>query len=54
VGAGATFARGSRVATLDVVVRNLFDRRYRNFMSAYKTVADAPGMSLSVRVAVNL
>lgn len=53
-GAGATIMRGSRVATLDVIVRNVFDRRYRNFMSAYKTVADAPGMSLSVRVAVNL
>lgn len=53
-GAGATFARGSRVATMDVVVRNLFDHRYRNFMSAYKTVADAPGRSISVRVAVDL
>lgn len=54
VGAGATIARGNRVATLDVIVRNVLDRRYRNFMSAYKTVADAPGMSLSLRVALNL
>ncbi|CAN5242379.1 TonB-dependent receptor [soil metagenome] len=53
-GAGATFARGNRVATVDVVARNVFDRRYRNFMSAYKTVADAPGRSVSVRVAVDL
>ncbi|HUF65123.1 MAG TPA: TonB-dependent receptor [Gemmatimonadaceae bacterium] len=52
--AGATFARGSRVATVDVVARNLLDRSYRNFMSAYKTVADAPGRSVSVRVALQL
>jgi iron complex outermembrane receptor protein len=52
--AGATITRGSRVATLDIVARNLFDRRYRNFMSAYKTVADAPGRSVSVRLGVDL
>lgn len=53
-GAGATFARGSRVATVDVVARNLLDRRYRNFMSAYKTVADAPGRSVTIRMAIDL
>lgn len=53
-GAGATFTRGNRVATVDIVARNLFDRRYRNFMSAYKTVADAPGRGVAIRVAVDL
>lgn len=53
-GAGAAFASGRRVVTVDLIARNLFDRRYRNFMSAYKTVANAPGRSVSIRVAVDL
>jgi iron complex outermembrane recepter protein len=53
-GAGATFTSASRVVTVDLIARNLFDRRYRNFMSAYKTVADAPGRSMSIRVALDL
>ena len=53
-GAGVTLTRGNRVATVDIVARNLFDRRYRNFMSAYKTVADAPGRGVAIRVAVDL
>ncbi|HEX6252367.1 MAG TPA: TonB-dependent receptor [Gemmatimonadaceae bacterium] len=53
-GAGMTLTHGNRVATFDIAVRNLFDRRYRNFMSAYKTVADAPGRGVTVRLAVDL
>jgi iron complex outermembrane recepter protein len=49
-GTGATFTWGGRVATVDVVARNLLDRSYRNFMSVYRTIAEAPGRSVSIRV----
>lgn len=53
-GAGATLSRGARVLTVDIVARNVLDRRYRNFMSAYRTVADAPGRSVAVRLDLSL
>ena len=53
-GAGATLAGKSRVATIDLSVRNLFDRRYLNFMSAYKTIAFAPGRAVTLRLSLDL
>jgi iron complex outermembrane recepter protein len=50
IGTGATFMPGGRVLTADLVVRNVLDRSYRNYMSAYRTIAEAPGRSLALRL----
>jgi iron complex outermembrane receptor protein len=39
---------------VDVAVRNLFDARYRDFMSRYKAFADAAGRTLVVRLSADL
>lgn len=49
-GAGASLVTASRSLTLDVTARNVLDRRYRNFMSQYKTLADAQGRNVIVRL----
>ncbi len=50
LGAGGTMLAGSRVLVLDLAVRNLFDTRYRSFMSRYKEFADGPGRAVVLRV----
>jgi iron complex outermembrane recepter protein len=54
LGSGATFTWGGRVLTADLLARNVLNRRYRNFMSAYKTIAEAPGRSLALRLNLDL
>lgn len=48
--AGLTVPVGSRSVIVDLGVHNLFDKGYRNFMSRFKTYADAPGRNLTVRL----
>ena len=50
---GAAFVLGSRSITMDVSARNVLDRRYRNFMSQYKTLTDAQGRNVVVRMGVS-
>jgi hypothetical protein len=54
--AGAGFSLGSsaKARSLDISVRNAFDKRYRNFMSQYKTIALGQGRSAVVRVNVEM
>jgi iron complex outermembrane receptor protein len=49
-GAGVTLLAGARVVTADAALRNAFDAAYRNFMSQYKTIAHAPGRTLTLRL----
>lgn len=51
-GVGRMMPRG--VLTVDLSVKNLFDTRYRSFMSRYKEYALAPGRVVSLRVAAPL
>jgi iron complex outermembrane receptor protein len=39
---------------VDVSVRNLFDTRYRDFMSRYKEFADAAGRAFVLRISADL
>lgn len=48
--AGATLPVGSSEVTLDLGVRNLFDRGYRDFMSRFKAYAQAPGRNFTARL----
>jgi iron complex outermembrane recepter protein len=48
--AGLAIPIGERSITLDLAVRNLFDRAYRDFMSRFKTYALAPGRNVTVRL----
>lgn len=50
LGAGGTLLVGARVLVLDLAVRNVFDTRYRSFMSRYKEFADGPGRAVVLRV----
>jgi iron complex outermembrane receptor protein len=50
LGAGIGLEVGERTLSLDVQVRNLFDKRYTAFLSRYKTWALDPGRNLIVRV----
>jgi outer membrane receptor protein involved in Fe transport len=52
VGAGMTRLVPRGAATIDLTVRNLFDVRYRSFMSRYKDYALGPGRSVVLRAAV--
>ncbi|MDQ3516213.1 MAG: TonB-dependent receptor [Gemmatimonadota bacterium] len=49
-GAGFSIGSGAKVRSLDISVRNAFDKRYRNFMSQYKTIAHGQGRSVAVRL----
>ena len=49
LGAGGTLLVGSQVLVVDLAVRNLFDTRYRSFMSRYKEFADGPGRAVLLR-----
>jgi iron complex outermembrane receptor protein len=44
VGAGAGLVVGSRTITLDLSLRNAFDKRYADYLSRIKTNAPDPGM----------
>jgi len=44
----------ARVVRVDLRVRNATDVTYRDFLSRYKTFADAPGRSVVLRVAAGL
>ena len=50
LGAGGTLLLGSRVLIVDAAVRNLFDTRFRSFMSRYKEFADGPGRAVVLRL----
>jgi len=54
-GAGVRLATGSRGITVDVTVRNVFDKEYQSFLSRYKFATNPvvldPGRNLTVRVA---
>jgi iron complex outermembrane recepter protein len=41
---------GERELDVDLTVRNLLDRTYRDFMSRFKAYADAPGRNVMLRV----
>jgi iron complex outermembrane receptor protein len=48
--AAVSVPAGSGEIELDLTVRNLFDETYRDFMSRYKTYADAPARSVVARI----
>jgi outer membrane receptor protein involved in Fe transport len=50
LGGGGTLLVGARVLVVDVAVRNVFDTRYRSFMSRYKEFADGPGRAVVLRL----
>lgn len=50
LGGGGTLLVGARVLVVDLAVRNVFDTRYRSFMSRYKEFADGPGRAVVLRV----
>lgn len=50
LGGGGTLLAGSRVLVVDLALRNVFDTRYRSFMSRYKEFADGPGRAVVLRV----
>jgi iron complex outermembrane receptor protein len=54
LGVGATRLLPRGPFTVDLSARNLFDVRYRSFMSRYKAYADAPGRAVVVRVGAPL
>jgi iron complex outermembrane receptor protein len=51
---GVALATARGPLQVDLVVRNLTDRRYRPFLSRYKEFADAPGRSVQLRVSVGV
>ncbi len=53
IGAGLALPTPRGVATLDLSVRNLFDRLYRDFMSQYKTIAHGTGRAVAIRTTVS-
>lgn len=52
--AGLALGTGAKARTIDVSVRNAFDKRHRNFMSQYKTIAHGQGRSVAVRLNVQM
>jgi outer membrane receptor protein involved in Fe transport len=52
LGLDAGFARhlGSRPLRFDVRVRNLTDKRYKSFLSRYKSFALDPGRNILIRI----
>ncbi|HKH91984.1 MAG TPA: TonB-dependent receptor, partial [Gemmatimonadaceae bacterium] len=54
LGAGFTRLVPRGPVTVDLSVRNLFDTRYRSFMSRYKEFADGPGRAVVLRVSTPL
>jgi outer membrane receptor protein involved in Fe transport len=48
--AGLAATLGGRPVTVDLGVRNLFDRAHRDFMSRSKAWALAPGRNVTLRV----
>jgi iron complex outermembrane recepter protein len=52
--AGVSLATGRGPVQVDLVARNLFDVRYRPFLSRYKEFADAPGRAVQLRVSVGM
>ncbi|MGZ8470100.1 MAG: TonB-dependent receptor, partial [Gemmatirosa sp.] len=54
LGTGFTHLLPRGPLTVDLTLRNLFDVRYRSFMSRYKGYADAPGRGVVVRVGTAL
>ncbi|MEO5616467.1 MAG: TonB-dependent receptor [Candidatus Eisenbacteria bacterium] len=48
--AGVTVRVAERAVVVDLGLRNLFDRAYRDFMSRFKAYADAPGRNVTVRL----
>jgi len=51
---GVAMATARGPLQVDLVVRNLTDRRYRPFLSRYKEFADAPGRAVQLRVSVGM
>ena len=54
LGGGFTRLAPRGAFTVDVTLRNVFDTRYRSFMSRYKAFALAPGRALVVRLSTSL
>jgi len=54
LGGGFTYVVPRGAVTVDLSIRNLFDVRYRSFMSRYKEFALAPGRTLVLRVTTPL
>ena len=52
-GAGFAVPVGGRSLQLDIQLRNVFNKRYTNFLSRYKTYASDPGRNLVVRLTTN-
>lgn len=52
LGAGTSLPTPRGVATVDLSVRNAFDRLYRDFMSQYKTIAHGTGRAITLRTTV--
>ncbi len=50
--AGFEWVRGGRTIGIEVLVRDVLDTRYRDFLSRYKAYADAPGRD--IRLQANL
>ena len=53
LGAGASIPTARGVATVDLSVRNVFDRLYRDFMSQYKTIAHGTGRAITLRTTLS-
>ncbi|HZA98855.1 MAG TPA: TonB-dependent receptor [Gemmatimonadales bacterium] len=53
VGAGASLDLGGRLLSLDLQLRNVFDKAYANFLSRYKTYALDPGRNFIARVSTS-
>ena len=51
--AGGVITGERRVLTVDLLVRNALDHAHRNFMSAYKTIANAPARSVTLRLGMD-
>jgi iron complex outermembrane receptor protein len=54
VGGGVTLPYAARGLRVDLQLRNVFDKRYANFLSRYKTYALDPGRNLVVRLSTDL
>jgi iron complex outermembrane receptor protein len=50
LGAGLALALGAQTLSLDLMVRNLFDEEFTNFLSRYKTYALDPGRNAVLRL----
>jgi iron complex outermembrane recepter protein len=54
LGGGFTVPVGEKRVSLDLQLRNVFDKAYANFLSRYKTYALDPGRNFIVRVSTEL